>query len=253
MSYPKLLQEIVTAEDLFFAFNFSGPQNVTVPAGTYSSILELCACLEVQLQAVLDTFSVVVSTHGIVTISAKSDWTVTWAGTDDELSNLLGFRKIEIVADMALVGSRRHRYGWYAPGGVAYPGRQRRIARFYRPTDSGGASVFAGSGTQTTITFFFDALLEAQVEPVAAGVADDGYGSSVDWTGVTYFDWWIDTAGKKWRYYEDADDGTVAAPGTEGTEYHTCVRTDDEAMPEQLDPDSYTYFRVSLPAQIVGS
>lgn len=251
MAYPKLLAEIVLDTALDFAFGLGGAQTVSVPAATYDTILELAAALETVLQVIDATFVVEVSAGGIVTIDCGSGWTEDWTNTDTDLAELLGFDGSEVVTDKVLTASLRHLYGWYAPGGVEYPGRRRRVARRYQPTDAGDAAVWASSSTSTFLELTFDALLETQVEPSAAAVDDDGAGGTVDWTDRTFYDFWVYVAGRRFRFYEDADLGTVAAPGTTG-DYLVCVRTDDESEPQQLDPEAYTYFRVVLPVQIVG-
>jgi hypothetical protein len=174
------------------------------------------------------------------------------------MEDLLGFAGTEAVAGATNLptGTLRHDYCWYSPVGVEYPGFSRRVARRYDPTDDGDADIHGSSATHKTVTLTFDALLEAHVEPdVAAteGAVDDGAGGTLDCTGSSFYDFWVDAASARFRWYPDATDGTPDTPGTEGTDYYTCVRTDEDSEPEQVDPDGYTYFRVRLPVQVVGA
>lgn len=252
MANPKLLQEIVidSTNDVF-GFTLGGAQTATIAAGRYDTILEVLAELEDRLQDVDPTFTVAVSSLGIVSIACVNAWTVNWTTTDTALRLMLGYSATDAVTGSGpytLTATNRHLYGWYAPVGVEYPGIRRRVARRYQETDDGSATAYASSATHRYVTLTFDALLEAHIEPEVGGVADDGAGGTVDWTGRTLLDFWVDIASKTFRYYADAATGTVSNPGA----YWELYRTDDELEPEQLDPQSYTYFRVTLPCQIIS-
>ena len=257
-SYPKLLPSIeIDSTCDVLAYVLGGAQTADIPDAVYDTILEVCAALQTKLQAVSATFSVTVSNRGIVVITnTAAAWTINWAGTDTALRDLLGFAGTETVlgaGPYVLTATKRHLFGWYSPVPVEYPGRRRRIARRYQETDSASVSIIASSTTHEYIDFLFDSCLEHQVEPGAATTADDGYGSTTNWSLRTFGDFWEYVAALEFRYYEDADDGTVAAPGTEGTDYLACVRTDatDELEIEQVDPNGYTYFSVRLPVKVV--
>jgi hypothetical protein len=257
-SYPKLLPQVTIDSTCdVFAYSLSGARTADIPDATYDTILEVCAALEVKLKVVSADFSVTVSSRGFVVISNSStSWTVTWGSTDVALRDLLGFVGTETVTGAGpyvLTATKRHLRGWYSPVPVEYPGRRRRIARRYQETDDGDVSIIASATTHQYLDLLFDACLEPQLEPGQATTADDGYGSSIDWTSRTFGDFWAYVAALKFRYYEDAENGTVAAPGTEGTHYLECVRTDatDELEFEQVDPNGYTYFSVRLPVKVV--
>lgn len=257
-SYPKLLPRIeIDSTCDVLAYGLGGAKTADIPDAVYDSILEVCAALETKLKVVSATFSVTVSNRGIVVITnSAASWTVTWGSTDTALRDLLGFAGTETVqgaGPYVLTATRRHLYGWYSPVPVEYPGRRRRIARRYQETDGAAVSIVASSTTHEYIDLLFDACLEAQLEPESGTTADDGYGSTVDWTDRTFGDFWEYVAALEFRYYEDADLGTVAAPGTKGTDYLECVRTDatDELEFEQVDPNGYTYFSVRLPVKVV--
>jgi hypothetical protein len=252
MANPKLLQEItITASEDVFAYSLGGAQTAVLTQGRYDTILEVLAELELQLQVVDASFAVAVTSLGIVSITCDNAWTEDWTGTDADLAALLGAdTAVDVVAGagpFVLTMSNRHLYGWYAPVGVEYPGLRRRVTRRFQDTDDGSASSYASSATHRYVDLTFDACLESQIEPEKAEVADDGAGGTVDWTDRTFFDFWVDTAAKHFRFYEDGDYGTVSNV----TGYWKLYRTDEEIEPAQLDPQAYTYFRVVLPCKIV--
>lgn len=251
--YPKLLQPVeITASNNTLGYNLGGATTKDIVVATYPTVIEVLANLDTQLGG---TFVVAVDYRGIVTITNTAAWTVTWGTTDAGLQALLGFTGAETVqhvgADYILTATKRHLYGWYAPVPVEYPGIRRMLPRRVQRTDAAGASMIASSSTHREIDLLFDACLEPQLEPTEATTADDGYGGTIDWTDRTFVDWWEDVAAKEWRYYEEADDGTVAAPGTEGVEYLVCVRLGTDFIQEQVDGSGYTYFAVRFTAAVV--
>lgn len=259
---PKLLtQVIIDSDNQTFAFELppSTPQSVNIDTGTYDTLLEVLANLKTKLQVVEATFNVEVllATNKVGTVNIETDsvsWAADWSNTDAALKTLLGFVGTETVSSYGLSGDKRHRSGWYSPVGVEYPAVRRRKYRAYQDLEDGDAAALSSAATHKFVDLLFDACLEGQLEPDEAGTLDNGYGYDQDWTDVTFADFWEDTADKKFRYYPDASDGIVGTPGTEGTDYWTCVRTDasEEFEPEQLDSDGYTWFAARLPIKRVG-
>lgn len=260
MSWPKLLQTVeITASNNTLGYTLAGAQTRSIAVATYATILEVLANLDTQLAG---TFAVAVNYRGIVTISNTVAWVINWGTTDTALQDLLGFAGTEAVVDVGgggagpflLTATKRHQYGWYSPVGVEYPGIRRRLPRRVQETDAGGASIISSATVHQYIDLLFDACLEGHLDPIAAaaaGAIDDGYGGTIDWEGRDFETWWVDVAAKKFRYYEDASLGTVAAPGTEGTTYLECVWLDQELVFEQVDGGGYTYFSVRLPVKVV--
>lgn len=257
---PKLLSEVVidsTNQTFAFALPPGTPQTVDIDAGRYDTILEVLANLKTKLQVVEATFDVQIALSsnkvGHIVISTSSvSWAADWANTDDALETLLGFGGTETVASYQLAAAKRHHHGWYSPVGVEYPSVRRRLMRAYQDTDDGDATAISSGSTHKYVDLLFDACLEGQLEPDEAGTMDNGYGHDDDWTDVTFIDFWVDVASKEFRYYPDAADGTVDVPGTRGTHYWKCVRTDEEIELEQLDPDGYTWFAARLPVKRIG-
>jgi hypothetical protein len=266
MANPKLLQSItILTSNQDFAFTLAGAQAVEITLGQYDTIYEVASNFEGKLQAVNANFSVTVSALGIMVISnSPSSWGTNWAGTDDNLEDLFGYAGTESVAGAGpytLTATKRHGQNsqappWYSPVGERYPSINRLKPRRVEPTDDGDASTHASGGQVKTIELSFIGVEEPALEPDKAAVSDDGSGGTIDWTGVTFGDWWLDTAEKKWRFYFRKDDqtvgGTVASPGTEGTDYYTCVHSNQELIFDPLDPDGFTYFNVTIPVQITG-
>lgn len=254
MPNPKLLQQIDVSAAITFGFTQGGAQTADVAADTYDTILELLAELEDALQVVDATFTVTCSSLGVISIACTNAWVASWGTTDDDLEQMMGFAGSESVigsGPYTLTAAKRHLFGWYSPVGCEWQGSKRTMSRRYQPTDDGDATVYGGTGVRREAELAFDTLLEAQIEPEQAGVADDGAGGSVDWTDRTFYDFWEDTNSKRFRFYHDCADGTVADPGADGDEYWLCVRTDEDNEPSQTDPLGYTYFRVELPIQRV--
>lgn len=212
MSSPwgKFLAPItVPAGDWSFGFTKGGAQVATIAAGVYATILELAAELETQLQVIDATFAVAVSSIGRVTISCNNAWAESWATTDDDLSDVLGFDETEAVAALALVATSRHTHGWY-PGVISRgeaDGEGLAADTGWRPADQLGVT-YAGSGAARRISparrayrrqVRFGCLRRSEVFNRSRGVAPLG-------------DRW---ATSSIRWYPDRDDGTVAVPGTQ--------------------------------------
>lgn len=258
MTLPKMLAPVVIdSSNQTFGFDLGGAQTVDITAGTYDSILEVCAELETQLQTVSATFAVLVSSAGIVTINCDAAWTESWGTTDDALEALLGYdSSADYVAGStpyALEASDRHDAAFYPPHNASWPAdRRKRYAR-EQDTDDGGMVQYVSSSEHRWRRLMFSLLTYAQIE--AGGSDGDGAGGSVDWTDRTLYDFWTYCAdgGHMFRFYEDRADGTVAAPGTEGTDYvamRFLFKRDWE--PTQIDVGNFALFDIELETKIVS-
>lgn len=256
--YPKLLQSVeVIASNNTLGYTLAGAQTRSITVAEYDTMIEVLTNLDTQLAG---TFTVTVNYRGIVVIKNTVSWTINWGTTDTGLRDLLGYAGSESVVDeggggagpFSLTATKRHLKGWYSPVPVEYPGIKRRLPRRVQRTEAGGASIITSSTTHKDIDLLFDACLETQLDPLRETTADDGYGGTIDWTDRTYTDWWEDVAARKFRYYEDASEGAVGSPGSEGNEFLTCVRLDEELAFDQVDSGGYTYFSVRLPVAVVG-
>lgn len=254
--FPKFLQTIdIGANEDVFGYGLGGARTATLTHATYESILEVLIELQTKLRVVDATFVVAVSYLGIVSITCDNLWTSSWGTTDSNLKSLLGFAAETVQftgGKYVLTAGKRHDYGFYSPVPVEYPARRYTKPRRVQRADNGDASIISSSTRQADVDLFFDLMLEGQIEPREATTLDDGYGGSIDWTDRTFLDWWDDVSAKKFRFYEHGNEGTVAAPGTEGAEYDTCVRLDTTFQAEQVDSGGYTYFSVRLPLAITG-
>lgn len=123
MAFPKFLAPItVPTGGWVFAFDYGGAKTATIPAGTYTSILDLLDELATRLTAATpgSTWTVLVSSTGIVSIALDDGWTVTWASTTDALEAVLGFAGGEAVGGGdTLTATLRHQHGWY-PGVISF-------------------------------------------------------------------------------------------------------------------------------------
>lgn len=254
MAAPKLLATItVPTGGWDFAGDDGAAFTATLPAGDYDSILELGDALETAINAaaVNETFTVAVSSGGIVTITATGAWTVTWASTDDDLSALLGYAESESVdGSYILTATDRHLYAWYSPIGADYDLDDAWLPSREQETEAGGLIQYASSQEHT-----YRELRLALLGPEClseGGTASDGHGASVDWTSRTLKDFWSYIATRPFRFYGDRADGTVASPGTEGTEYVTCRRMGDRWKPSRVDPDDWAYWRITIPLKVTG-
>lgn len=231
----------------------TGSGGVDVTAGDYDSILEVCAELETQLQTLDATFAVTCSDEGVVAISCDNDWDVDWSNTDDAFETMLGFAGTETVSGSGpyvLTASRRHPTSFFSPLGIDYDIDPVWLpSRVQRPED-GTAIQYASSQAHTERELRFGLLgLEATKE---GGTADDGYGSTINWTGRTLYDFWLHVADRPFRFYPDRSDGTVASPGTEGTEFVTCRRLGDRFLPVRVDPASWAFWDVAIKCVVTG-
>ena len=256
MTLPKCLAQItIDSTNDVLGYGLGGAQTADIADGTYDSILEVLAELEDKLQAVDATFAVTVSANGFVVITCNTAFTASWAATDDALETLLGFAGTESVAGSGpytLTATLRHRAAFYPPVGGNWPSDKRKKSVREQETDDGDMIQYASSSVHRYREILFSLLTYAQCEN--GGTDSDGAGGSISWTGVTLLDFWEYVAGKKFRFYEDRSNGTVASPGTEGTDYVTCRMLYREPWePKQPDQCNFALFDVELEWKIVGS
>lgn len=260
MTLPKMLATVtIDSTNQTFGFDQGGAQTVDITVGEYDSILEVCAELETQLQTVDGSFGVTISSGGIVTIACTTAWTESWGTTDDALETLLGFdSSSDGVANFngvyMLIGSLRHRAAYYSPVGAAWSCDRRRRQAREQDTADGGMVQYVSSSEHVWRQVSLELLTREQLE--SGGTDSDGAGGSVDWTDVTLLSFWRYCAdgARSFRFYPDRADGTVASPGTEGTEYDTCrfqFRRDWE--PAQREMANFALLDTSFELRIVGS
>ena len=258
MTLPKLLQQItIDANSTTFGFEYpiSTSQTVDIDVGTYDTILEVLGNLEDKLQAVNANFSVEINLlaniYGNITITRTGgDWAEDWTSTDASLRVLLGFTGAETVSTSYMTATRRHRSGFYSPCGVQWPADARDIRCREQETEGGGLAQLASTTVHRYRELTVGLLSEAQLE--LGGTDDDGIGGSVYWSDRTLYDFWEDTASKSFRFYPDAQDGTVASPGSENTDFVTCRRFADRWQPQQRDPGDWSFFDVTMRLKVTG-
>lgn len=255
MANPKLLTEL-TIDSSRDTFGWNASLTADISSANYGSILETLGNLEDQLQAVDVNFYCTISSLGYITIgNSNASWTAWWAGTDSDLQTLLGFAGTESVTGSGpwtLTGSKRHQSAFYSPVLVLWRGTRRRMPRRHEPTTDGSATVYGSTTAHKYRSLLFSPLYEGQVEEDQAATLSDGAGGTLDWTDITFSDFWRDTNAKQFRFYEDGSDGTVADPGTEGTDYWTCIREGQEIEPAPLDGDDLTWWSVEMDVHVIG-
>ena len=154
MSSPwgKFLAEIVVpAGGWDWSWTDPAAQLVTIPAGRYDSILDLCSELSAQIVAAGRVPTITVSSVGqvrIYIINGMVQMTgIVWAACSDDLSDAMGYDETEAVVAGAVVATERHRWGWY-PGVIGRgdaDGEGLASDSGWQVSDSVG-SVVAGSG-----------------------------------------------------------------------------------------------------------
>ena len=195
-------------------FEGGTPRSATIPAGTYSTVLEILAALVVAIDAEIapSVSHAYVSEVGIVSIQIGGITAINWSGTADVLSELLGFDESEVVVSWTITASGQHRYGWY-PGAITYGYQLSRGAGIvfgtrWVPQDSAIRTV-SGSGRQRTIApgrlrrlrrLRFDLLSLAEVRDHEVGI------DSLQERFLT----------KRLRWYPDRSVGTPDVPGVSG-------------------------------------
>jgi hypothetical protein len=106
---------------------FDATNYVTVPAGTYGTILSLADALEDEIDKVAGSY-VEISSTGIASVRINYLTAVHWISCADSLLTTLGYTEEEEVVSpnntqSTVTASLHHRYGWYP--GVASHGAAR--------------------------------------------------------------------------------------------------------------------------------
>jgi hypothetical protein len=216
--YSKFLWPVtVSASGNTFGYNYPGALTASIDAATYGTILEVLANLDSKLHA---DFTVSLNEYGKVTISCSSVWTVNWTTTENPLETLLGFDGTEAVdANYVLTANNQHTNGYY-PGCLSfgytlYKGSGISGDTLWLPewtmvrtiSGTGAACIVGPTTSQYKCTLNFNPILRTEVEDTSIGL----YG------------FWNNCIASKFRFYLDRADGTVASPGTRGTEYESCT------------------------------
>jgi hypothetical protein len=218
-----------------------GPDVVAITSGTYDTILEVCQDLEDELVDLnAEDWEVEVSALGIVTITNNtSDWDVDWANTDDALEAMLGFDGTETVTGAGpyvLTGSSQHLYGYYpgciswgytATGGVGTvtPRIWRSIWPMVRNVAGNNAQRIVGpANARETMNVGYGIIHRDEYEH-ALGLK--AFGDAVIATSF--------------RFYPDRADGTVAAKGTQNTEYWKVTLNRSLTIRPGSHPDHMTF------------
>lgn len=216
-AYGKFLWGVtVPSTDYDFATSLG---TATVSAASFDTILEFLDELEDQLKLVNAGFSVTCSSIGTVAITGPAGWTWTTVATDDALSTLLGLdESADVVTADVLTGSSQHQRGWYpgtiTRGRATTKGVGIAADRRWAPLHE-GSQLFTMRGDPSSC---FPATglkrRELTIRPLT-------YAECIDEdVGVTAF---IDEAiASTFRWYPDREDGTVADPGTQDTDYYEC-------------------------------
>ena len=204
--FGKLLSPItVETGGWDFTFKEGAPdRTVTIPAGTYDTVLDLLAALSVVID-VLYTPVVTCSSTGIVVITIAEMTAMNWALTNDGFEQL-GFSGTELVVGTSITSTTMHHWGWYpgvitfgAAGGSGLEGDTEWVP----PEISEG--MVSGAGEQAIVTptrppyeqnLSFGAIKRDEMR-------DRGRGP------ICLRDRW---RMKVLRWYPDRDVGTVAVP-----------------------------------------
>lgn len=186
---------------------------VTVPAGTYATILELAEALETEMDSE-STSDILVSSTGYVSIACMTMTSIGNSCSADLLSTL-GYAGTETVANPGAAGANvtatsAHRYGWY-PGTMTFG-----VARgdgvvsdtSWRPVDEVGRIV-SGSGQMRAIA---PARRRYEREVRYGAIRRTEYEDR--YCGVALLEDYAATLEMRW--YPDRDDGTVDDAGTQG-------------------------------------
>jgi len=198
-----------------------GGRSVTIAAGTYATVLELCDALQT---LIIDegyaASTVAVSSIGYVTITIDdTDVEEAWSTCDEDLLAVLGIGGVEAYVSDAVTGECPHTHGWYP--GVASFGATNGAA----PSEDSDwldswsvAEATSGAGLHHRVgptraswkrTLGWDLLHRGEVLDPLRGV----YAA-----GLAYC--------SPMRWYPDRTLGTVDLPGTAGD-----PQTDGETAP----------------------
>jgi len=192
---------------------FDATNYVTVPAGTYGTILSLADALEDEIDKVAGSY-VEISSTGIASVRINYLTAVHWISCADSLLTTLGYTEEEEVVSpnntqSTVTASLHHRYGWYP--GVASHGAARgeglagdsawqvadEVGRAF--SGSGRIRAIAPSRRRYTRTLRWAAIRRSEYE--------DQY------KGPALFE--EHAATRSFRWYPDRDIGTVDDQGTQ--------------------------------------
>ncbi|MFA5123331.1 hypothetical protein [Zavarzinia sp.] len=235
-AFPKILWGItVPAGGWVFAFNDGVARTVTVPAGTYDHILDLCTDLQALLIASPSalTFTVTCSSLGTVVISADGAWTVSWAGTANALSSQLGFAETEAVDGAnALTATSQHLSGWY-PGLMSW-----------------GRTVNRGTGFASRfgfkMTWPVSQAIAGNEEARTIGPANPSRESPFELDVITWTEyddtlrglaaWWTACVMAPFYVYPNRALGTVASWGTQNVDFYIATLVDGVVRDRDVPP-----------------
>lgn len=221
-----------------------GAKTANVAAGTQTSILGFLSALKTAMDgASAVNFTCAVTALGIVSISGDASWTWTEGSTTAGLKTLLGLAGTEQTAHVGsnyiLTATSQHTHGYY-PGLLTYG---------YTTTDGNGVSddtdwqpewpvveAIAGDGTSCVV---------GPDSPTYVRTLTFGKINQTEYRNATIglLGFWNSCIASQFRYYEDREDGTVASPGTQNTDYYLCkIRRDGV----QVDVDKTGEWRCSF-------
>jgi len=220
-----------------------GDDTVNITMADYGTILEVCGELEDQLIAYnAEDWVVGVSSVGIVTITNNdSDWDSHWGSTDDGLEALLGFDGTEEVqtvgSSYVLTATNQHQHGYY-PGCLSWGystsgGAGNTNPRLWKPNWPMVRNV-AGNNAQRTVG---PATARETMMLSYGKIHNDEY----DDTDIGLRGFWDACIASTFRFYPDREDGTVATPGTQNTDYYLCSFVRDPVTREASHPNYMTF------------
>lgn len=232
--------------DWVYVVDPNPPVTLTVPAGTYGSVLAVAAALDTLFSIVGE---VTIDELGYTTVTMPSAAEVVWASCDEDLYTLLGFAGTETEVDGIVESSEPHTHGWY-PGAITHDHRASRGAGLasgvmWLPVDttirqyagSGAAAIVTPGTLRRTRTLRFDLVSLDEVRDLVRGVAA---------LMETHLH-------RRFHWYLDRSVGTVAAYGDQGD---PAADTDDDcdwwlvtlaSMPELVAvPGSSRWFGIEM-------
>lgn len=131
-----------------------GSETATVPAGTYASVYDLGLELETQIQTIggHNNDAVEITPIGQCTITAATTLSYTWASSDSDLYEALGFAGSESVATGVVTATYYISHAWY-PGVITRGSGSGAgiISDTGWLTDTGSRSGISGSGRRREI------------------------------------------------------------------------------------------------------
>ena len=225
---------------------------VTIPAGTYDTILELCATLEALLDALAPPVNWEITVNEIGTVQISCDngagvpviWTFNRAATNDDLEDCFGSDGTEGGPGSFIVFNLQHLHGYY-PGTVSWGRSTSRGCgtvgtRLWLPqwpmvrTVSGTrASRVVGPVTPTDrMDLVYGLITDTEVLDTTVGLRA--------FTDET-------VAQNLVRFYQDRALGTVDVPGVEGVDYDVvAIAPGGEVRVRQTASPGFCTFTLSL-------